>query len=411
MIYKQLPINSDNFLRFFDTKEPTIVDSKYYKGLVNAYEYKWRSFNTPLPIVAGDVLNFYTNFKFKIFDDSVHSLKVVQGGTIINDSSKFVITSEDFGMENSIITLSVPLSNTSESVFSIAIVNNSDNKILYESNCFKNLNRTEKNVNNTHLIKFRHNTNIFNYEWQFIGEEDPDYTVRVPSSILEFSYPKEDAVYKSATSGKPRKTRTVLSKAFQFETYYLTQDSHDAMNLALSLNKFSINNQEFVADSDYSVEFNQLTNIHRGSVSLLLKRYGARINKCITPPPPPEAPTMKYTMFEKDEATDLFVDINLRPIVNNIALTALFGDGETNTVTLQQGDQVEIKYNHQAGDYDTSVTSASTQIVIKENGTEVVNITTLIPDLDANFQLSSFFTAQNDIDYDVVTRIIVNSVA
>lgn len=120
---------------------------------------------------------------------------------------------------------------------------------------------------------------------------------------------------------------------------------------------------------------------------------------------------MKYTMFEKDEATDLRVDINLRPIVNNSALTPLFGDGETNTVTLQQGDQVEIKYNHNAGDYDASVTSASTQIVIKENGTEVVNITTLIPDLDAPFQLSSFFTAQNDIDYDVVTRIIVNSVA
>lgn len=402
---KNLPLNSDNFLRFYSATSPILSTSQYYNGLVNGYQYRWRTFDTPLPIIVGDTLQFYTNFESNLFDSTTQSIKIIEGETIINEPLRFSLVIEAVGLENNRIILNIPSTNNIEREFRLAIVNNSDNQIVNISNCFKVLKQTERNLNNTHLLSFKHNANIYNYEWQALGEFDPDYIVRVPSSILEFSYPKEDAVYKSATSGKPRKTRTILSKAYQFETYYLDEDGHDAVNLAVNLEKFLINGEEFIADGAYEVDFQQLTNIHKGSINLLLKRYGARISNCVTPPPPPVAPVMNYTLFEIDQGFQ--VDLNLRPLVNEVALTPLFGDAETGTATLEQGDQVEIRYNHQGGFYDVEVTSASTQITIAENGVEVVNIITPIPDLDADFVLSSFFTAQNDVVYDIVTRIIV----
>lgn len=279
---KNLPINTDNFLRFYDATAPNLLTSQYYTGLVNGYEYRWRTFETPLPIIVGDTFQFYTNFENNIFNSALQSIKIIEGETIINDVNRFVLLIEDSGLDNNLITLNIPITNNTERVFKIGIVNNNNNEIVYISNCFKVLKRTEKNLNNTHLLSFRHNTNIYNYEWQALGDLDPDYTVRVPSSILEFSYPKEDAVYKSATSGKPRKSRTILSKAYQFQTYYLDEQGHDAVNLAVNFDRFLINGDEFVADGAYEVEFQQLTNIHIGTISLLQKRYGARLNNCVT---------------------------------------------------------------------------------------------------------------------------------
>lgn len=279
---KNLPINTDNFLRFYDATAPNLLTSQYYTGLVNGYEYRWRTFDTPLPIIVGDTFQFYTNFETNLFDSNLQTIKIIEGDTIVNDVNKYVLLVEPFGLENNLISLNIPLTNNTEKVFRIGIVNNSNNEIVHISNCFKVLRRTEKNLNNTHILSYRHNTNIYNYEWQALGDLDPDYTVRVPSSILEFSYPKEDAIYKSATSGEPRKTRTILSKSYQFQTYYLDEQGHDAVNLALNLNKVLINGQEFVIDGAYEVEFQQLTNIHRGTANLLLKRYGTRINNLIT---------------------------------------------------------------------------------------------------------------------------------
>lgn len=319
MSIQHLPINSDNFLRFYPTTTPSITDSKYYGGLVNGYQYRWRQFRTPLPLIAGDTLHFYTNFETNIFDENTQEFLLVETycatttsvndtytteilvdelgnpivdelGNLINvvvdiarDTNNYQVSSEAIGLENNLITITIPLTNNRPNrEVRLAIVETETNAISFISNPFKVLARTERNVNNTHIISFNHNTNIYNYEWQALGDLYPDYTVRVPSSILEFSYPKEDAVYKSATSGKPRKTRTTLSKAYQFETYYLDEDGHDAVNLAVNLDKFLINGDEFIADGAYEVDFQQLTNIHKGSINLLLKRYGARINNCVT---------------------------------------------------------------------------------------------------------------------------------
>lgn len=404
---KNITLNTDNFLRFYPPTTPTLNTSQYYNGLVNGYEYRWRTFDIPLPIIVGDTFHLYTNFESSLFDDSTQSIRAVEGTSVINDSTKYQISTTQIGLENWLITLTIPQTNTLEKVFNLAIVNNSNNSIVYKSNCFKVLKATEKNINNTHLISFRHRTNVFNYEWGALDVSDPNYTVRIPSSILEFSYPKEDAVYKSATSGKPRKTRTVLSKAYQFETYYLTEEAHDAVNLAVNYDNFYINGDEFIADGAYEVDFQQLTNIHKGTINLLLKRYGTRINNCVTPPPPPTPPVMNLLLIEVDETTGFQVDMNIRPSVNSVPLTPLFGNNETRTVNLENNDLVDILYNHQEGFYDVEVTSADVQIVIEENGVEVLNVTTPIPDLDEDFERVESFTALNDTVYDIVVRIIV----
>jgi hypothetical protein len=116
---------------------------------------------------------------------------------------------------------------------------------------------------------------------------------------------------------------------------------------------------------------------------------------------------MNLLLIEVDETTGFQVDMNIRPSVNSDPLTPLFGNNDTRTVNLQNNDLVDILYNHQGGFYDVEVTSADVQIVIEENGVEVLNVTTPIPDLDEDFGRTESFTALNDIVYDIVVRIIV----
>jgi hypothetical protein len=403
---QNLPINNDNFLRFYENVAPSLDQSKYYNGLVNGYEYRWRNIDIPLPIIVGDTLHFYTNFETSIFDDLTQSVVILEGSSVIEDVTKYVISATQIGLENWLITLTIPQTNTAQKVFNIGIKNDNDNVVTHKSNCFRVLNKTEKNLNATHLLSFRHPINVFNYEWGSLDITDPDYIVRVPSNILEFSYPKEDAVYKSATSGKPRKTRTILSKAYQFETYYLDEKAHDAVNLAVNLEKFLINGDEFIADGAYEVEFQQLTNIHKGTINLLLKRYGARLNNCVTPPPPPTPPSINYLLIENTEG--VYLDSNIRLIKNEAEIIIeQFSDGANGSVVVENNDLIRVQYFFLAGLYDPSVTSGDLEVIVLENSGEIINVRTPIPNLEADFTLNEEFTAFNDSVYDITVRSIV----
>lgn len=275
---KQLPINTDNFLRFFDTATPTINDTKFIKTTNNGYDYKWRQFCFPLPIAVGDNLNFYTNFSTNLVGSN--SISIIVDNQIVVDATKYVLSVASVGTNNKLISLSIPLASTgARQKFSLGITSGAS--ILYRSNDFYVIGRDDKSLNNTHLLKFFNDTNVFNYEWGDLDKEaDPYYTVRIPSSVYEFGYPKEDTIYKSATSGKPRKTRAVLSKSVVFESYFVDEELHDAVNYALNSNNLFINKKEFVMESGYEVAFNKNSNVHKGTATLLEKNYGARLNNC-----------------------------------------------------------------------------------------------------------------------------------
>lgn len=152
--------------------------------------------------------------------------------------------------------------------------------ILYRSNCFILKQLTEANINNTHLISFYNNSSVYNYEWgEYNVLTDTPYTVRIPSSIKELSYGKDQTVYTSATTGTSRVTRATTSKNYQFETYYNNEDFHDAFNVVSSFKYFGVNGKEFICE-EYGIEYQQNMNIFKGVANLRDVEYGRRVNTC-----------------------------------------------------------------------------------------------------------------------------------
>ena len=278
---KAPPINENNLLRWYNNTTPTLSTSQYVEGVHNGYLYKWRNHSDPLPILVNDTLTFYTNFDSDIV--GANTIKVAIDGVVINDVTKYVVSSSVWGSNNNKITLTIPATNTANNkVINLVIVDGIDT-ILYKSNCLIVKQYTEKNINNTHLLKFYHNNNIYDYEWGIYDVMvDTPYTVRVPSSIKDVSYPVEKTIYKSATSGRSRVTRAVNEKKYNFEIYYGQEATHDSIAIIASLKYFEINNKQYIVDGEYSVEFEQNLNIYKGVLSLIDVAFGARINTCTT---------------------------------------------------------------------------------------------------------------------------------
>lgn len=272
-----LPENKYNFLRFYPESNPTVDTSQYVEGLHNGYLYRWRTHADLLPVLTEDELVFYTNFSTDIIGND--SIKVLEGNTIINNVALYDITKTSFGDSNVKIELTIPSTNTKNNqVFSIGIVDGDD--ILYRSNCFILKSRTEKNINNTHLLKFYNTSNIYGYEWgSYDVETDTPYTVRISSSIKDLSYEKDQTIYRSATSGVSRVTRAITSKTYQFETYYNNEDFHDAFSIVSSFRNFKINDEEYICE-EYSVDYQANLNIFKGVATLRDVEYGRRINVC-----------------------------------------------------------------------------------------------------------------------------------
>lgn len=278
---KALPINENNLLRWYNNTAPTLGTSQYVEGVHNGYLYKWRNHSDPLPILVNDTLTFYTNFDADIVLSN--TIKVAIDDVVINDVGLYDVTSVAWGTDNNKITLTIPPTNTvNNKIINLVIVDGVDT-ILYKSNCLIVKQYTEKNINNTHLFKFYHNNNVYNYEWSIYDElTDTPYTIRIPSSIKDVSYPVEKTIYKSATSGRSRVTRAVNEKKYNFEIYYGQEATHDSIAIISSFKYLEINTKQYIVDGEYSVEFEQNLNIYKGVLSLIDVAFGARINTCTT---------------------------------------------------------------------------------------------------------------------------------
>ena len=279
------PVNSNNFLRWYPNETPTLANSTFNVGLHNGYTYKWRTFNDILPILVGDTLTFYTNFDSTSFLDGKF-IKVVESDTcgsytVINDATKYVVSATSWGINNAKIALNIPVTNLTNNVdFRLAIVDGSDT-ISYISNNFNVRQSTVKNINNTHLISFYSKSNVYNYEWANFDETTDDfYQIRVPSSKIGISYPSEKEVYKEATTGKPRVTRAVNNKEYQFEIYYNTEELHDAVSTVTNFRYFAVNGNQYIV-TEYEVSFEKNLNIFKGNLTMKDVEFGKRINICV----------------------------------------------------------------------------------------------------------------------------------
>jgi hypothetical protein len=152
--------------------------------------------------------------------------------------------------------------------------------ILYESNCFLIRQLTEQNINNTHLIKFYHNNDVYNYEWGIYDVLlDTPYTIRVSSSIRDIVYNQEKTIYTEATTGRPRKSREINSKTYTLEIYFNNEELHDGLSVGTSFKYLEINGKQYICES-YEVEFQPNLNIFKGVATLKDVTYQKRLTVC-----------------------------------------------------------------------------------------------------------------------------------
>jgi hypothetical protein len=154
--------------------------------------------------------------------------------------------------------------------------------VEYVSNNFLVGQFNAKNINNTHLISFYNKSNIYNYEWADFDElVDDYYQIRVSSSIVGITYPSEKEIYTEATTGKPRVTRAINNKQYNFEIYYALEDHHDAVSTVSNFKYFGINGKQYIVE-EYEVEFLRNLNIFKGTLTIKDVEFNRRVSTCLT---------------------------------------------------------------------------------------------------------------------------------
>lgn len=175
MYIKPKPVNSNNFLRFYEA-DTDLSDSMYTSMVTNGYLYRWRQTSPKLPALTGDILTFYTNF-------SVYPLIETDVWRIIDNEDNIITATDDhllvvtaFGENSFKLTLTIQPTNALDNVDRrIAIVSNTG-VIKYTSNIISIRAFNERNLTNTHILSFWHDTDIYEYEWSQKQEFDEPYT-------------------------------------------------------------------------------------------------------------------------------------------------------------------------------------------------------------------------------------------
>lgn len=400
---KNLPLTKNNFLRFYPLTSG-IGASRYSNSLYNSHLYRWRNKCAPLPILVGDILTFYTNFDngSPLQDGDVFRI-VENENTIITTNTDFELEVLPIGIQNYQIKITVPFSTTKPNGYIRVAVVTSLGIIRYISNPFQIRPYEEKYINNTHLFTFRHNNDIYGYEWSALSDDDY-YTLRIEASVTGISYPADEAVYKSATSGRPRKTRSVLDKAFSFGTYYNEEDFHDAFNMAVSLKEVFVNGNKVVKDGAYELEYNQIFNLNKGTVSLLDEGYSMRINRCeefIPLPEPLPDPVIDWSLTETSGDPIVFIDANMRIFVNEEVELTAFGNS-SGTFTTDDLAEIRIQwfYLGVAG-MDEGLTKPSLRLTVIQDFEVIINKTVEIAIPSVDLTLNDTFIALSGSEYTI----------
>jgi hypothetical protein len=399
---KNLPLTKNNFLRFYPLTSG-IGASRYSNSLYNSHLYRWRNKCAPLPILVGDILTFYTNFDngSPLQDGDVFRI-VENENTIITTATDVELETEQVGLSNHKITITVPFSTTKPNGYIRVAVVTSLGVIRYISNPFQIRPYEEKYINNTHLLTFKHNNDIYGYEWSALSD-DEYYTLRIEASVKGISYPADEAVYKSATSGRPRKTRSVLDKAFSFGTYYNDEDFHDAFNMAVSLRQVFVNGNKVVKDGAYELEYNQIFNLNKGTVSLLDEGYSMRINRCeefIPLPEPLPDPVIDWSLTETS-GDEVFIDANMRIFVNEEVELTAFGNS-SGTFTTDDLAEIRIQWFYlEAAGMDEGLTKPSLRLIVIQDFEVIINkiVEIAIPSVDLT--LNDTFIALSGSEYTI----------
>lgn len=276
-------INHNNLLRFKSVTTPTVATSTLATQLHSGTRRWRRNINNPLPALKSETYTFYTNFDAPTF--TAANIVVVSDSncdyTILSDIAEPSVVATVWGTNNLKIVLTIPSSATENRFIRIGATDGVN--LTHVSNLFMVLPFTEEAINNTHLFKFYHNSNIYNYEWSsFDPETDTPYTVRIPSTVKAIEYPREVSTYEAATTGVPRNTRSLNRKDYQFQIYFREDGDHDALAVLINFKKLLVNSKEFLPIEGYEVEYNDSFNLYVGMIKLRDVSFSVRINRCTT---------------------------------------------------------------------------------------------------------------------------------
>lgn len=278
-------INENNLLRFKSTTAPTVATSTYATRLNSGNRLWRRTVNSPLPALKGETYTFYTNFDQPTFDAA--NIVLVKDEncsyTEITDVNEPSVTATTWGTNNLKIVITIPSTATENQFIRVGVLSDGPSPtITHVTNSFLVQSLTEQTINNTHLFKFYHNTDIYNYEWaNYDPLLDTPYTLRLPSTVKTVEYPREVATYESATTGRPRNTRVINRKDYGLQIYFREDDDHDGVAVMVNFKYLEINGKQFLPIDSYEIEYNDSFNIYVGTIKLRDVDFSVRITRCV----------------------------------------------------------------------------------------------------------------------------------
>ena len=280
---KQRPINYNNFVRFTPTASTSdVLATEYGLGLHSGNRLWRRKIKSPLPLMAGETYTLYTNFSSATFDPANIVLVYDNNCTYteITDVAQPSIVATDWGLNNLKLVITTPSTSTALKYVRIAVKTAPD-PFSHVSNLFQTIDDDIDSINNTHLFKFYHNTDIYNFEWAvYDPSTDTPYTIRIPSTNRNIEYAREVTTYTSATTGKPRNTRSINNKNNDFMIYFRDDLDHDAVGAMINFKYIEINQKQYLPLDSYEPEYNPELNIYSGTLKLRDVEYSVRINGC-----------------------------------------------------------------------------------------------------------------------------------
>jgi hypothetical protein len=173
--------------------------------------------------------------------------------------------------------------------------------------------------------------------------------------------------------------------------------------MAVSLKEVFVNGNKVVKDGAYELEYNQIFNLNKGTVSLLDEGYSMRINRCeefIPLPEPLPDPSFTWSLTETS-GDEVFIDANMRIFVNEEVELTAFGNS-SGTFTTDDLAEIRIQWFYlEAAGMDVGLTKPSLRLIVIQDFEVIINkiVEIAIPSVDLT--LNDTFIALSGSEYTI----------
>lgn len=234
LIIDARPINSHNFITWFNAIGDTAFNSTTITNCVNGYPKPYR-LNKPKAknhypcIVNGEQFSFYINFDTDYANPLFTSFRLYViniYGVVQDDVAPLLQVMAADGVSY-FIYASVTLAGLNPGAYRLAIVNPNDaGRIIFVSQEIKVI-TTAIALQETFRVVYKASVNMY----RFLYESIPSYVheIRLRMNVLEENPEGELSQYRASSSGKLRNVYVELDLALKLETYWFDDLAHRAV--------------------------------------------------------------------------------------------------------------------------------------------------------------------------------------